>query len=177
MNLTEFSLLGLSYTDFIIVIVISFFSGLFIFFIFDWMRKKNKILIRIKLPTGEKKVRRKPSIEDKIEVFKDNGKNTPWTLTYDNSCLVPLKTRFGLSFALDTFLYAPKAISYDYENQETNQPKWDKTTETKYVRAEILSRLGEEFEMPSIWVFYVILILNIATLALLFMSMRGIRID
>jgi hypothetical protein len=129
----------------------------------------QKIRIRIKRPLGEIVVTRKVRSDGKSAIlWKENErKNRPeWMVKFGkNGCVYRTKKTFlgGKQDTIDVYPWSEEAVVHDYENEEDEEPLYDRETEYRQTHADVVKSLGEPEEEKRDAITWVLLFLMVGT--------------
>lgn len=144
------------------------------------LKGRGKILVRVKTPLKENHEWRKANADGKtITMQKASKKKAGWSFEFSNKSLVPVKRFFGLvqAYAIDIFFEATKAIEYNYDVKEADQPHWDKTQSKKFIDAKILETAGKEPKEKTSSTLIIIIGFMVAILLVIqILQLVGVRI-
>ncbi len=128
-------------------ILVAYLAIVILYVIFQIHRRRGKIQCRIKTPIGEETRWIKPDFRGNKHylVFeKEKRKKPGWEAEFSNKSLIPRSGWYGLRhwLCIDIFPHATKAIEYNFDIPEADQPKWDKATSKAFIEAKILKQMG-----------------------------------
>jgi len=137
-----------------------------IFFIILY-KVRGKIKVRVKSPVGEKEYLRKPNRDGtSITVFKQKKKTPEWTFNFSTKALYFTKKLFFRALTLDVFSEATKAIEYDFDLEDTKQPKYRKEEAEEWIQSRSLKKYMEGVDSRANMLTMITVILIVVNLAM-----------
>jgi len=152
-----------------------FFAILFLVLVWELVKNRGKIKVRIKTPTGETVKWIKPEPEgNRLNI----EKKPKWSPTFTNASIIWGKDKLGRTIRIIDIIYgSPKAIEYDFKGKTIEQPLLTRKDAYEINRLDAFKlRYGKMPKFPTPTIFWVLLLLNIGTLILMILNMQGVRI-
>jgi len=130
----------------------------------------QKIRIRIKRPLGEVIVTRKVQADGTSAIlWKENERKSrpEWRVSFGkNGCIYRTKKNYFLGGKMDTidvYPWSAEAVVHNYENEEDQEPLYNRETEYRQTHAEVVKSLGEPEEHKTEATTWIILFLLLGT--------------
>ena len=162
--------------------MIAVFVGFDLFIIaivlyFEWYRKRDRLMVRIKSPIGEQTKWIKPEKDGKtLVVEKAKGRKVGWSFTFSRSSLYYVKRMFRKYIALDVIYDAPKAIEYDFKTKESVLPVWDRSAFERVAVETGFKMLARMVKIQLPMIFWLMIMLQIVIIVLIMLNLMGVRL-
>jgi hypothetical protein len=114
-------------------------------------------------------VTRKVQADGKSAIlWKENERKSrpEWRVSFGkNGCVYRTKKTFlgGKQDTIDVFPWSEEAVKHDYENEETDEPLYNRETEYRNTHADVVKSLGEKEEHKIDGITWIMLFLVVGT--------------